>query len=170
MIKKTIGKLRRQPKKVREGIAFWFTCAFVFMVASVWLLNLPAQFADMRVVSSEEVETTQSFFEKLNNQTAAVRDSMTGADSESASSSAGLGNESLDTLVNQFRERASSSSMSDSSSTARSSEISSTSLVATSSVSGQTEVQSTTTASAPLPREVRIITTASSSASSSIGR
>jgi hypothetical protein len=168
MIKKTIGKLRRQPKRVREGIAFWFTCAFVFVVCSVWLLNVPARFADMAMVRPDDSASVKSFFEELNNQVATVKDAI--PDSESASSSAGLGNESLDNLVNRFRERASSSASSDFSVQASSSEMNASTTLVTSASSTQINSQSDNEVSAPTQREVRIVTIATTSATSSVGR
>lgn len=163
MIKKIIGKLRRQPKSVRDGIAFWFTCVFVFVVCSVWLFNVPSRFADMVVVSDADSGPVKSFFNQLNDQVATVKDAF--PDADEASSSAALGNDSLDALVNRFKERATSSVASDFSVQASSSED-----TATTSTSTQTTLQENSETPAPVQREARIKTTSSTTASTSPGR
>jgi len=161
MIKKTIGKLRRQPKSVREGVAFWVASGFAFVVFSVWILNMPARFANMTLVSSDETKESESFFDELKNQAASVVDALPGSDT--SPDSVGLGNESLDTMVNQFRGRSSSSAQSSISAQASSTRMNN----ASSTTPAMSESAGT---SAEAPREVKIITFSSSSASTSAGR
>jgi len=154
MIRKTFGKLRQKPKAVRDAVAFWMAGGFAALVALVWLYNAPAQFADLKLVDGENVTPVRSFFEEMTSQVAAVQesftevtDAVTGTSTESSVGTAADGNEALGTMIENFRQNPQ------------------TQLTATSATATATSSVATSTASSTdvvAPREVRIITTSSS--------
>lgn len=76
MVRKLIGKIRRQPRHVRENTALGIAASFTFVVAAVWLVNIPATFDGMLGVHKGSEDQMGSFFEKVSSQTAAVKDAL----------------------------------------------------------------------------------------------
>lgn len=154
MLRKTIGKLRRQPKHVRDGVAFWVASGFVCIVSVLWLFNNPIRFAEVFVDTSEGPQ--KSFFEEMAQQVAAVKEAVpnsepntaTPANTEPQNSSVD-GQESLDTLLNSFREKSQARLAASSTNATSSSSASTTEPVASESeASNQTSTE---------PKPVRII-------------
>jgi len=151
MIRKTFGKLRQKPKTVRDTIAFWMAGGFVCVVALVWIYNAPARFSDLKLVDSENVIPVKSFFEQMTDQVATVQESFTEvADavvgtSSQTTGSATDGNETLGTMIESFRQN---------------SQVQST--TTNSIAASSTATSAASSADVVAPREVRIITTSSS--------
>ncbi len=153
MLRKTIGKLRRQPTHVRDGVAFWVASGFAFMVCVLWLFNNPIRFAEVFVDTSEGPQ--KSFFEEMSQQVAAVKEAVpnsepstaTPANTEPQNSNVD-GQESLDTLLNSFREK-SQARLAASSTNATSSASTTEPVTSESEASNQTVTE---------PKLVRIIT------------
>jgi hypothetical protein len=84
MLRKLIGTIRRQPKHTRDNVALGIASTVTFVVAAVWLVNAPATFSGMLGVDTQENQTA-SFFDKMSEQTASVKDAFTDEDSPVAS-------------------------------------------------------------------------------------
>jgi hypothetical protein len=84
MLRKLIGTIRRQPKHTRDNVALGIASTVTFVVAAVWMLNAPATFSGMLGVDGGEGQTA-NFFDKMSEQTAAVKEVFTAEDSPAAS-------------------------------------------------------------------------------------
>lgn len=114
MLRKLIGKIRRQPKRTRENISLGIAATFTLAVATVWLVNVPGTFNSMMNVNGSSKDSPEDFFNKVSSQTAAVKEALTPKDSTK---------ESLKDLIEVYKadDSVASSTRSEQSSTASSS-------------------------------------------------
>ena len=152
MIKKTIGKLRRQPKNVREGIAFWSAGVFAFMVFVVWLFNAPTKFSQMAINNQGDSGTISSILEDLNQQVATVKESL--PETSASSSTTGSGENALKEMIDQFQVQSSSTRVENAST--------STTLSSQSQPAGTVSPSRADDTTSPKERFVRIATTTAS--------
>jgi hypothetical protein len=92
-MRKLIGKIRRQPKQRRANIAFGIATSFTFVVAAIWLFNVPNTFNGALSTAGSPDQAEEGFFDRLGSQAAAVKDSI------SSDSSV---NESLKELMDEY--------------------------------------------------------------------
>lgn len=143
MIRSLIGKIRRQPKAVRNNIAFGIAGTFTACVFMVWAYQLPSRLSEVTEVTggAEEVGIFSQIFDQLGEQVATVKESFPDNAVEEGEENP------LDSLVAEYRASSTSST------TALFSIASSTA--------------ATTTDVTIQPRIVRIVTTTTSTTSSS---
>jgi len=127
MFRKTIAKLRQQPRGIRDAVSFWCAGGFAFVVALVWLFNAPERFSEIMVSDVDRPEQT-SFFDEISSQVANVReaipDTTQAADSSTAQPiNSAPENESLETLLDTFRTNAQANLAGVSSSTSSSTDV-----------------------------------------------
>jgi len=156
-MRKLIGKIRRQPKQRRDSIAFGIAASFTFLVVTIWLFNVPNTFSGVLSTTGSTEKTQEGFFDKINSQAAAVKESIGGD---------GSATESLKELMDEYR--ASSTPASSTSST----QVSASSTATTTPAAPRESRERFTTDSsyeAKKPKEIRIQTvpTATSSTTTS---
>lgn len=85
MLRKLIGKIRRQPKQTRDNVALGVAATFTFLVAVIWLVSVPGSFGGQLSVGNSAETQTAGFFEQISDQAASVKEAFTAEDSATQS-------------------------------------------------------------------------------------
>ena len=151
MIKRLIGSVRRKPRAIREGVAFWAAITLSGFIAVVWLYHMPARFVEVDFALDDSGESEQNLFDGFQSQLSTVREGLPNADQIDLSALEESPSEEI------MRERA---------------DAFISEQMASSTAQNQVVTPSNTTQNPPQPTRtpIRIITTSSTASSSQISR